>query len=248
MQINTLWGAVSAQHKSGFTEPDGDNHLEDIRAVSWEQSPKVNSFFLNALCMKLSNLLCLSFSLQDDKRKVISLAFSVQRDTFTHQHCVNSLHLSKIKQTNSRFAIKGLLFYFLSKRHLRVYCRDRDNSCAVWNVGCLITLISHPTWCGYSYCAGTQNWDRHTLLEEKSKPRTTERAKVTIQSTFIKITYCLISHFYVRRLTSCTFLVCKIKKLQTWIIPVLTAVVIWHLRELKEPTGLYHRLWKRWMT
>lgn len=50
-----------------------DSHLSYCRVFHWEHLSEVNSFFLYTLCVKLSSMLCLSFFLQDDKRKTISL-------------------------------------------------------------------------------------------------------------------------------------------------------------------------------
>lgn len=143
-----------------FIDAVWDSHLQYFSTVCWEQSSKVNRFFLYTLCMKLSNLLCLSFFLQDDKRKV-SLVPSLQWDTSAHKHMWSWDVWQPLHDCTAKWS-KTFLFYWFSNRELSAYCREQNNSLAVWHVSCLIKLISHPTRCGYPCHTRTQNWDRQT--------------------------------------------------------------------------------------
>lgn len=134
------------QGQGGITDQAQDSHLEYSWAVSWEQPTKVESFLLYTLFVKLSSMLSVSFFLQDDmeyinKRKAISLVFSVKWDTFSQQQMWRFLRVDIVRLTNSHlicttqlnnerafcstFPIRSMLW------QLSVYCQKENNDVTV---------------------------------------------------------------------------------------------------------------------
>lgn len=101
---------------------------------------KVNGLFLDALFVKLSSLLCLSFPLQDDtewtnKREAVSPASPPQPDTVTQQHTGNSLCAGETGGTKRHLIRTTRLFLMLKQLAVLLYWKETGFDSDVCIVG-----------------------------------------------------------------------------------------------------------------
>ena len=178
---NTLWGLCVAGVWKHTARVGSQVKLEIVTLSSAEPSPENNplrcvalSFILfvwNALVCCVWAFFCRTTRSTEEQRKShqprlltkVRHILPPANVDLSHIHLISSSQLNDERPFCSASTIRSRIW------QVSVYCRERNNKVIVWSGGCLITLILHPTWCGYSCYRRKENWD--TVAAQKHQQR-----------------------------------------------------------------------------